>query len=533
MAAQTGKLQESLSGLRRKHAARVAIAYVVVAWLVLQVASVVVQPLGLPSWTMAMFIVLGGIGFPIALLLAWAYQPAAAPGPSLAIEAAPVPAPLEVRNGPSVAVLPFTDLSPTKDQDYFCDGVADEVTTALGGISGLRLAARSSAFRFKSPGRDVREVARALGVATLLEGSVRKSGDRVRISAQLASAEGYELWAATFDRSLQDVFAIQEEIAQAVVKALRVQLSAREEGRLQRGPGTRNMHAYEMYLRGRQFLLFRAEGQVVIARQMFRGAIELDPHFAAAQAGLADACFFMLQWGFQAGTAGAISDDDLRTEALAASSAALELDPGLAEAHVAQGNLLSLAGNPPAAEAAFRRALALNPALAFSYYWFARHLFAEGRFAESAEMFEEAARRDPEDYASLALVVGVYRSLGDRDKERSSVQRALGRIERRLSLEPEDVRAFYLGGGLDIVSGNRERGLARLARAVQLRPDDFATQFNVACGYANAGLVDEAIALLDRATQGGRGLRKWIEKDSDLAPLHGDPRFQALLARMR
>ena len=173
------RLQDEVSRFRRRHTARVAVVYMVVAWLVLQIASVVFPPLGLPNWTMTFVVVLTALGLPVALLLAWAREPHAAHVPAHAAAAAPA--------GPSIAVLPFADLSPGKDQDYFCDGIAEELLNALGGISGLRVAARNSSFQFKGKAIDTREISRALGVTTLLEGSVRKAGERVRVTARLAS----------------------------------------------------------------------------------------------------------------------------------------------------------------------------------------------------------------------------------------------------------------------------------------------------------------------------------------------------------
>jgi TolB-like protein/tetratricopeptide (TPR) repeat protein len=428
----------------------------------------------------------------------------------------------------SIAVLPFTDLSPGKDQDYFCDGVAEEILNALCAVPGLRVAARGSSFQFKGRSVDAREVGRVLGVATLLEGSVRKAGNRMRITAQLVSAgDGYQLWSETFDRGLEDVFATQEEIAQSVVRALELQRARPAEGRLTR-VGTRNPQAYEMYLRGRKFLMTHGETMLRLARQMFRGAIELDPRFAQAHAGLADAAFMMIQWNFDLEHAEA-----RRAEALAESEEALRLDPGLAEAHVSRANVLSLLGRADDAERDFRRALELNPSLADACYFYARHLFEAGRLRDAAEMFEEAARKNPEDYASLCLLVSVRLGLGEGERATATARRAVAAVERRLRLDPEDVRALYLGAGAYVRVGERERGLECLARALDLYPDDLATLYNAACLYVVLGEHGRALDALDRAVATGRGSRKWLENDRDLDPLRADPRFAAILARIR
>jgi TolB-like protein/Flp pilus assembly protein TadD len=432
------------------------------------------------------------------------------------------------RDAASIAVLPFADLSPAKDQDYFCDGIAEELLGALGAVDGLSVAARGSSFQFKGRAVDSREVGKALGVATLLEGSVRKAGNRVRISARLVSGDdGYQLWAETFDRGLDDIFAIQEEIAQAVVRALELRRSAPKGARLTR-VGTRDAQAYEMYLRGRKFLMMHGETMLRLARQMFRGAIELDPGFAQAHAGLADADFMMLQWNMEHERA-----DERRAEALAESEEALRLQPDLAEALVSRGNVLSLHGRGDEAERDFRRALELNPALAHACYFHARHLLAAGRRREAAEMFEEAARKDPEDYNAVCLLIGVYDGLGEGERVRSTARRCVEATERRLRQDPDDVRALYLGAGAYVVLGERERGLERIARTLELYPDDFTTLYNAACGYARAGERERALDALERAAASGRGFRKWIDNDADLDSLRGDPRFQQILLRVR
>ncbi|HSB20193.1 MAG TPA: protein kinase [Anaeromyxobacteraceae bacterium] len=428
----------------------------------------------------------------------------------------------------SIAVLPFADLSPAKDQDYFCDGIAEELLGALCAVPGLRVAARGSSFQFKGRAVDAREVGKSLGVATLLDGSVRKAGNRVRISAQLVNAgDGYQLWSETFDRSLEDIFATQEEIAQSVVSALELRLSRSEEGRLTR-VGTRNTQAYEMYLRGRKFLMAHGETMLRLARQMFRGAIELDPRFAQAHAGLADAIFMLLLWNLEQEHEG-----ELRAEALAASEEALRLQPGLAEAHVSRANVFSMLGRVGEAERDFLRALDLNPALGEGRYFYARHLQAAGRLREAAEMFEEAARNDPEDYASLCLLVSVLNGLGEVERARAAARRAVESVERRLGHAPDDARALYLGGGTYIFLGERERGLERVGQALELYPEEFTTLYNAACAYCLAGERDRAFDALDRAVATGRGFRKWIEQDPDLAPLRADPRFQEILGRLR
>ena len=427
----------------------------------------------------------------------------------------------------SIAVLPFADLSPAKDQDYFCEGIAEELLGALCAVDGLRVAARGSAFRFKGQAVDSREVGDALGVATLLEGSVRKAGKRVRVTARLVSAaDRAQIWAETFDRSLDDIFAIQEEIAQAVVGALQLRLAVRDRTPLTR-VGTRDAQAYEMYLRGRKFLMQHGEPTLRVARQMFRGAIELDPGFAQAHAGLADADFVMIQWNIDHAHAAA-----RRAEALAESEEALRLQPDLAEAHVSRANVLSLLGRGDEAEQEFRRALELNPSLGDACYFYARHLVAAGRKREAADAFEEAARKNPDDYASLGLLIAVYDALGEKARTHETARRCIEAVERRLRHDPDDGRAMYLVAGAYAHLGERAQALHWLHRALELNPDEFTTLYNAACGLARLGERERALDALDRAVGSGRGSRKWFENDSDLDSLRADPRFQAIVSRL-
>jgi TolB-like protein/Tfp pilus assembly protein PilF len=427
----------------------------------------------------------------------------------------------------SIAVLAFTDLSPARDQDYFCEGIAEELLGALSGVEGLRVAARGSAFQLKGQVLDSREIGKLLGVATLLEGSVRKAGNRVRVSARLVSAaDRRQIWAETFDRALDDIFAIQEEIAQAVVRALELRLSGSGEARLTR-VGTRDPQAYEMYLRGRKFLMLHGEPTLRVARQMFRGALELDPRFAQAHAGLADANFFMLQWNIDHERA-----EERRAEALAESEEALRLQPDLAEAHLSRANVLSFLARADEAEHEFRRALELNPSLGDASYFYARHLLACGRRRDAAEAFEEAARKNPDDYSALGLLISVHDALGERERAAATARRCVDAAERRLRHDPHDVRATYLVAGAYAHLGKRELAMERLNRALELYPDDFTTLYNVACGYARLGNRERALEALDRAVGTGRGSRKWFDNDSDLDALRGDPRFLEIMGRL-
>jgi TolB-like protein len=426
----------------------------------------------------------------------------------------------------SVAILPFADLSPGRDNEYFCDGIADELINALCCVRGLRVASRTSSFQYKGRAADVREIGKALGVGAVLEGSVRRAGDRVRITAQLVgTADGYHLWSESFDRGLEDVFATQSEIAQKLVRALRLSLTAQESSLLERG-GTRNAEAYDLYLRGQALLREGGDTSLPQAAELFARAIKADPQFAQAHAGLANALAYAGIWG--------LGVDAARIEqALAASRRALELEPRMPEAWVAKGNLLFLQRKADEAFAAFEEAIGLDPSSYNAHYFYARDLFSAGRAEQALAYYETAERLRPEEYQPPCMLAGALFSLDRRGEALAAATRALGAIDARLAVEPNDSRALHLAAVLSARVGQRERSLAYIGRVLQLRPDEFATAYNVACAFAVLEMREEALLNLDRAVRNGRGDLGWIEHDPDFDALRDDPRFDAIVGRLR
>jgi TolB-like protein/Flp pilus assembly protein TadD len=421
----------------------------------------------------------------------------------------------------SIAVLPFADMSPQKDQDYFCEGIAEEIINALSKIEALQVASRSSAFAFKGHG-DVRKVGEQLGAGTVLEGSVRKAGDRLRISAQLVKvADGYQLWSERYDRELQDVFAIQDEIAENIVKALRVVLSDKEKRAIEKAP-TANVQAYDFYLRGRQYFHQWRKKGVEYARRMFERALEIDPGYALAHAGAADCCSALYTW-WDASKANLEGADSY-------SRKALELDPELAEGHEARGLALTLRKQYDEAEAEFQTAIRLGPKLFEARYFFARACLAQGKYAQAASLFEQASELRPEDFQAPIILGEVYKALGRTADAEAANRRGAQLAEERLALNPDESRALVLGAGAHCRLGEVARGLDLVRQAVALDPDDSGVLYNVACIYALAGQPDEALSCLEKAIRNGFGHWEWLEHDSDLESLRGDPRFDAILA---
>jgi len=421
----------------------------------------------------------------------------------------------------SIAVLPFADMSPQKDQDYFCEGIAEEIINALSKIEALHVASRSSAFAFKGH-QDVRKVGEQLGAGTVLEGSVRKAGNRLRISAQLVKvADGYQLWSERYDRELEDVFAIQDEIAENIVKALRVVLSDREKRAIEKAP-TANVQAYEFYLRGRQYFHQWRKKGVEYARRMFERAMDIDPDYALAHAGAADCCSALYTW-WDASKPNLEGADSYSRRALA-------LDPELAEAHEARGLALTLRKQYEEAEAEFQEAIRLNPKLFEAHYFFARACLAQGKYEQAAKLFEQASELRPEDYQSPIILAEVYKALGRSADADAANRRGVQLAEARLALNPDESRALVLGAGGHCRLGNVARALDLIHQTLALDPDDSGVLYNVACVYANAGQSEEAISCLERAIQNGFGHWEWLEHDSDLESLRGHARFLALLS---
>ncbi|HUF12618.1 MAG TPA: tetratricopeptide repeat protein [Longimicrobiales bacterium] len=550
-------LRRFLIDLRGRHVFRVAAIYLVVAWLMIEVAATVFPMMGLPDWAPALVFALFAIGLPVALAIAWVYDmtpqgvvraspridgqattPAPAPARSDVTPApapAPAPAPVNadsharrdtsVATAPvrSLAVLPFADLSRERDQEYLGDGIAEEILNVLAQVAELRVAARTSAFAFKGRNIDVRDIGRQLGVDAVLEGSVRTAGERLRVTAQLIGVhDGYHIWSRRFDRDLSDVFAVQDEIAAEIAAALEVAKPAVD---VSARSATEHLGAYEAYLKGRQFFHRKTGRSLRIAEQLFKEAIAIDPGYAPAHAGLADTCSMLYM--FWAPT------EHNRRCADESSQRALERGPHVAEAHVSRGLALTLQKRYDEAASEFDAAIAINPRLYDAWYFFARSAYAAGDMTAAAERFERAGEIQPESFDNWGLLANAYTSLGRIEDARAATGRAIEAAEATLRLSPDDVRALYFGSGALVLIGERERGLEWAERAASMDPDDPGVHYNLACTYSLAGEVERAMKHLERALELGYGSVEWLEHDSDLAAVREHPRYPALVEKMR
>jgi adenylate cyclase len=421
----------------------------------------------------------------------------------------------------SVAVLAFTDMSPAKDQEYFCDGIVEEIISNLSHIRGLRVSSRTSSFAFKSKSEDVRIIGKKLGVAAVLEGSLRKAGSQIRITAQLIRTDdGSHLWSNHYDRELKDIFAVQDEIARSIAATLKIALTPGESKAIGRVPTT-DLEAYDYYLRGRQFFYQYTRKGIEFALKMFTRAIEIDPAFVRAYAGIADCCSFLYMY--------AGSHVTHREQADAMSLKALELDPDSPEARASRGVVYSLKGNFTEAEKELERAIQLDPMSFEAYYFYARTCFAKGDLPKAIKMYEKAMEVNPLDYQSPLLVAQSYSDLGNTEKAKESRLRGIRIAESRLRLNPDDSRALYMGANGLVASGEYDQGLEWAKQALAIDPDEPMVLYNVACIQALAKKNEDALDSLERAVKNGLNQKGWLEHDSNLDPLRTSPRYKKLI----
>ena len=451
----------------------------------------------------------------------------------------------------SVAVLAFTNLSDDKDNEYFSDGISEELLNVLAKIPDLKVTARTSAFSFKGKNLSIPEIARQLGVAYVVEGSVRKSGARVRITAQLIKADGgFHVWSDNFDRELKDVFAIQSDVAERVAAALKVSVMGAEKSRAAKTPTT-NMEAYAHYQIGRTWWNKRSKTGVEKAIQSFTQAIALDPAYAEAYAGLG-VCYVI------APEYTGMPSKETMPKAQAAALKALELDPTLAEPHAVLAGVKGTVFDWSGAEQEYRRAFELNPNYATAHHWFANDLEARGRFNEALGEALRAAELDPLSLVIKAVVANCYRetgqpelaiqlgrkaleldpdfgllhsNLGAHYLQKNSLPEALAELRKMRTLVPDSSFGLGLLGNALARSGDRAQAQAVLNELEGWRKQGLAVELELARVHLGLGETDQTLTALERAFENG-------EAPTDLAhgPLwqevRSQPRAQALIRKM-
>lgn len=421
---------------------------------------------------------------------------------------------------PSVAVLPFTDMSAERDQEYFCDGMVEESIAELARIPGVRVASRTSSFAFKHRADDVRDIARQLGVNTVLEGSVRKAGEWLRVTAQLVDAvTGFQLRSERWDRKIEDMLAIQQEIARGIAAAL-------QGSRSRAGPASVALTTDDLCDRGFAYLQRTSRRSQRFAVDLFHQALAIDPKSVRAWAGYALSHVVLYPT--------TTSAKQHHTEALRVANRAMELGPHSAVAWTALGAATAINEEFAAAETAFLRAIELDATLFESYHYFGHACFEAREYQRAAELYERAAAVRPDDYQALVFARQAYRSLGSATEERDAAERQVAAAERALRADPTNARALSLSSGSLVVLGRIDEARDWTRRACALEPNEPYAHYNAASVLAQLGNVEEALSALESGTENGRLCRpSWVEHDEDLASLRDHPRFQALLATMR
>jgi len=570
--------------LKRRSVYKVAIAYGVVAWLLIQIATQVFPFFEIPNWTVRLVVLLIAIGFPIALIIAWAFEltPEGLKRTEVADVAPATCSPhrawiyvviiagamsvglfflgrytastrsagSEVREK-SIAVLPFENLSGSPENAYFTDGIQEEILTRLAKIADLKVISRTSTARYKSSSDNLRQIAKQLGVANILEGTVQKAADRVRVNVQLIKAEtDAHLWAETYDRKLTDIFSVESDIAKAIADTLQAKLTGSEKHAIAAQP-TENTEAHEFYLKGRYFWNKRTGPDLRRAIDYFKQAIDKDPKYGLAYAGLADSYTLLSAYG-------AGSPQESFPLAKTAAQKALELDDTLAEAHTSLGQILlsydlDLAGSSKE----FERAIALNPNYATAHHWYGvGPPLAVGEFDRAIAELRRAQQLDP-----LSLIINA--DLGVAFTTARRYDEAITQLRKTLEMDPRFYYAHWnLGVALELKGelrealaeykkaaeldddpivlgliahadaklGERDQALKLLAELQQVAAHRYVPFSTFAGIYMALGEKDKTIDYLERAYR-DRALSN-IKVDPMLDPLRGDPRFEALVAKI-
>jgi TolB-like protein/Tfp pilus assembly protein PilF len=466
-------------------------------------------------------------------------------------EVAPIPS-----DKPSIAVLPFVDLSPQKDQEYFCDGMTDEISAKLSRLKNWKVISRTSVMRYKSTDKDIKQIGQELGVATILEGSVRKEKDNIRVIATLINiADGSQIWSETYDQKLKSVFVIQNDIAEKIANALKTQLSSEDKELLQKKP-TENLEAYNFYLQGRWFWNKRTDEGLKKAIEYFDQVIKVDSNYAQAYAGLADSYTLLSEYG-------SLPPKQAFTKAKAAALKALEIDETIAESHTSLAYVKFLFDwDWAGAEELFKRAIELNPSYATAPQWYSFLLLVTGRFDESVAMVRGALKSDP---LSLILNSAVGLRLYFARRYDESIEEELKTLEMEADFIPaltilgnayvkkgmfeEAILTFQmvvnLTGGVGwgnqptigyayAVSGQRKNALNVLEQYKRLRAakQRYISPYKIAAIYTGLGETDQAIEWLEEAYEERSILLLYLNIESLWDPLRSDPRFQDLLRRM-
>jgi TolB-like protein/Tfp pilus assembly protein PilF len=518
--------------LKRRNVYKVAVAYAVVSWLLVQAASIFLPAFDAPPWVMKIFIIVIIFGFPVALIFSWAFEitpegikleseidpnksikrrtgrKIVAVTIALAVVAAGLFVYQVVRSrststsqsnasaarteaatvpsNKSIAVLPFDNLSRDPDNAYFCEGVQDEILTRLAKVADLKVISRTSTQHFKSAPENLPQIAKQLGVMHVVEGSVQRAGDQVRVNVQLINAlSDAHLWAETYDRRLIDIFSVESEIAKNIAESLQAKLTGSEKSSMAKAP-TANPEAYELYLKGRFFWNKRSGADLRKAIDYFNQAIAKDPNYALAYAGLADSYLLLPNYG-------GMSTQEAISPARAAVRKALELDDSLAEAHASLGLLNTLELHLEGAVSDFERAIQLKPNYATAHHWLMLGQLSLGRFDQAIAEGKRAVELDPLSVIINADFAWTYACAHRFDEAETQARKTL-------EIDPRFFLVHYYLGGISQLKGRLNDAISEFQTAVDLNNDAYSLAM-LGQAYARAGRKDEAQKILARMTE--------------------------------
>ena len=420
----------------------------------------------------------------------------------------------------SIAVLYFENLSGVKEDEYLRDGITEDITTELSKIKGLKTFSRAMVLDYRDKSVTAGQVGKELGASYVLVGSLRRAGARLRINAQLVdAATDFPLWSERYDREMEDVFEVQDEIAQKIAAALRITLSPQEQRALSAKP-TENLQAYDLYLRGRNYARRVGRQDLQFALQMYENAVALDPDFALAHAGLAKVCA-EYYYHFE-------RQQKWIDRAVIATQRASATGHEAPEIECAKAWVLFAEGNYGEAANKMRKALNETPDLDGGYYLLGRSLFADGRYQEIADMMEEAMAHASENYNTVVPIHNALGALGKKDALNNFTHREIAIYEGQVKKVPEDARARVLLAGTYAMNGRLEEAKKEADMAMILRPDDTMILYNCACAFCAMNNIDDALIAIKKAWEAGFKDAIWTRQDPDLAILHGHPEFERL-----
>jgi adenylate cyclase len=522
-----------LNELKERKVLRVAIAYIVVTWIVIQVAESTFEALKLPDWSNSLMVIFIMIGFPFALILAWAYELTpdglvedkdgqSGNRSSLQNSRNETARVNGKSSSPSIAVLQFEDMSFEQNQAYFCEGIAEEILCALNDVDGLHVAARLSSFQYGSKSADIPEIGRKLNVSVVLEGSVRKSGEQIRTTIQLIdTTDGYQFWAGQYNHDMKDIFDVQEQIAQAVVRAMRLSIGEN----LLTKPITESTEAYDLYLKGHNYFIRPDKRNIIFARQFFERAVEIDPEFGRAWAKLAST--FAYEYLCTK------PNNDAREEARRISKKALRLAPGIPETHIARGIAYSIYKDFKQADLEFEVAVNLKPESHNAWFTWARSKTYQGDVHKAIEFYQKASELGLDRYRCVLIQMSLRASLGDMEGALEKAEEGLRRAKEFLELNPDDNRAWNMGAFALYRLGRVDEAQEWMDTSLANSPSNSEFTYNAAGYYALTGDVDKSLDYLAQAADSGCFNLTWLEQDSDFDSVRNNLRFREIIERFK